>query len=88
MRKVRLRNLCVNGGFAVVRHQSNERSVPLIRDLGERSGPTAHQNLPNAVLKRLHGFVTHPQECLHDVILRYITLTLLELHRVRFIAFR
>ena len=56
--------LGVHSGLPVVGHQPNEGSVPLVGDLGEGGAATAHQHLPDAVLKLLQSLVIHPQESL------------------------
>ncbi len=43
--------LSVHCGLPVVGHQANEGRVPLVGDLGEGGAATAHQHLPDAVLK-------------------------------------
>ena len=43
--------LSVHGGLPVVGHQANEGCVPLVGNLGEGGATTAHQHLPDAVLK-------------------------------------
>ena len=56
--------LSVHGGLPVVGHQANEGCVPLVGDLGEGGATTAHQHLPDAVLKRLESLIIHSQESL------------------------
>mmetsp|Transcript_3094 Transcript_3094/g.10260 ORF Transcript_3094/g.10260 Transcript_3094/m.10260 type:complete len:228 (-) Transcript_3094:3866-4549(-) len=51
--------LGVHHGLAVVRHQSDERRVPLVGDLRKRRRPRGHQHLPDSVLELLEGFVVH-----------------------------
>ena len=52
-------------GLAVVRHEADERGVPLVGDLRKRGAAAAHEDLPHAVLKRLHRLVAHPEKRLH-----------------------
>jgi len=56
--------LSVHSGLSVVGHQANEGCVPLVGDLGEGGAATAHQHLPDAVLKRLESLIIHTQESL------------------------
>ena len=54
--------LGVDSGLPVVGHQPDEGCVPLVGNLGEGGAATAHQHLPDAVLKLLEGLIIHPQE--------------------------
>lgn len=56
--------LGVHRGLPVVGHQPNQGCVPLVGNLGEGGAATAHQHLPDAVLKGLEGLIIHPQESL------------------------
>lgn len=56
--------LSVHGGFPVVGHQPNESCVPFVGNLGESGAATAHQHLPDPILKGLQCLIIHTQECL------------------------
>ena len=61
---------CLDGSLAVVRHQPDQCSVPLVDALGERGRPGGHQQAANAVAKLVHGFVVDAQEGLRSAFLR------------------
>lgn len=54
--------LSVDSGLPVVGHQPNQGCVPLVGNLGESGAATAHQHLPDAVLKGFESLIIHPQE--------------------------
>ena len=64
--------LCVYDSLAVVRHQANQSSVPLVRNLREGGGTRGHENLPDSVFKCLHGLVVHSQESLRSPLLCHL----------------
>ena len=43
----------MDDGFAVVRHKPNQRSVPLIDNLGERCRTRTHEDLADMVVELL-----------------------------------
>ena len=66
--------LGVNSGLAEVGHQPNQGRVPFVHDLGEGRGAGGHQDLTDAVLKRLQGLVVHAQERLRRALLGGLVL--------------
>lgn len=52
----------VDDGLAVVGHQSNQRCVPFVDDLGESSRARAHENLPDAVIELLNAWETNQHD--------------------------
>ena len=51
--------VCVDDGFAVVGHQTDERGVPLVHDLGERRRTRAHEHLSDTVVELLNTCILH-----------------------------
>mmetsp|Transcript_35305 Transcript_35305/g.88749 ORF Transcript_35305/g.88749 Transcript_35305/m.88749 type:complete len:781 (-) Transcript_35305:276-2618(-) len=66
--------LRVHGGLPEVRHQANERRVPLVDDLGEGGGPRRHEDLAHTVLKLLERLVVHAQKGLRGALLGFLVL--------------
>jgi hypothetical protein len=62
----------VHDGLAVVRHESDERRVPLVDDLRERGRTRAHEHLPDAVVELLHAVVRDAEEGLRGALLRLL----------------
>ena len=66
--------LRVHRRLSVVRHQPDERRVPLVHNLGERRRARRHQHLSNPVLKLLQSLVVHPEKRLRGSLLRLLVL--------------
>ena len=66
--------LRVHDSLAVIRHEADERGVPLVDDLRERRRPRAHQNLPHAVFELFQRLVVHPQKRLRGALLGVLVL--------------
>ena len=61
--------LSVDHRLAEVRHQANERRVPLVDDLGERGGAGRHEDLTDAVVELLHRLIVDAEEALRRALL-------------------
>mmetsp|Transcript_39127 Transcript_39127/g.70495 ORF Transcript_39127/g.70495 Transcript_39127/m.70495 type:complete len:457 (+) Transcript_39127:2263-3633(+) len=53
--------LCIQHGLSVVRHETNQGSVPFVGNLGEGRCATAHEDLTDAIVKGLDGFFLDTQ---------------------------
>lgn len=51
----------MNDCFSIVRHETNESSVPLVDDLRERGRTRAHQDLTNPVVELLYTYLNSKQ---------------------------
>ena len=51
-----LRVIRVYNGFSIIRHQSNNRGVPLIDDLRESVRAGTHKHLSNSVVELLYAY--------------------------------
>lgn len=67
-------HLGVNNSLPEVRHQSNKRCVPFVRNFRECRCSRTHQNLSNSVLKRFHRFISNSQKCHRRSLFRYFVL--------------
>ena len=66
--------LRVDHRLAEVRHQTDQRRVPLVRHLRERRASAAHQDLTHVVLELLHAVLVHTQERHRRLLLRRLIL--------------
>jgi len=53
--------LCVDSCLSEVGHEPNQRSVPLVDDLGEGGGSRSHEDHSDSVLKLLQRVIIHSQ---------------------------
>ncbi len=51
-------------GLSVVRHETNQCSVPFVDNLRESRGTRGHKDLTHTVVETLHRFIVNPEETL------------------------
>lgn len=55
-------HLRADHSLSEVRHETDQSSVPFVRDLGERCATRGHEHLPDPILERTDGCIIHPQK--------------------------
>ena len=66
--------LCVHDSLSEVGHETDQSSVPLVRDLRECCRTASHQDLSDPVLKALDAIFIDPYESLRGDLLRTLIL--------------